>query len=544
MSPRLIRLFLIPATLMTLLVISASPASAAPGDLDLTFGSGGTVTTVIGPNANAEAVAIQPDGKVVAAGYSSGEGGNVFALARYTANGTLDSTFGSGGTVTTPIGSSSDIASAVVLQSDGKIVAVGYSAKGNFSDYDFALARYTAAGALDSTFGTGGIVTTPIGSADDHAWGAAIQSDGKIVVAGQSFTSPSESDAVVARYTSDGDLDSAFGTGGIVTTDIGPLDGLSDVAIQPDGKIVGAGFGLIDDNSESVLVRYTDAGDLDPTFGTGGIVTTITEAQDSAIAMALQPDGKIVAAGTSDNNGDPDFAVARFTSDGVLDTTFGTDGIATTPIRIWDALGAVAVQSDGKIVASGNSADGDFAYDLALVRYTSDGALDSTFGTGGKVTTPVGDGDESAQALAIQPNGKIVAAGWSVTGTGSVGFALARYMGDAGVENVLVNPEASLGSTGRITVRGGTTCGPAGDTFRMLVVVRQESTEAITRIGAANRTCSGETSTSWTVTPRKKAGSPAFQPGAAEVCWEVRSYSGSTQTDRVRSCDAVTLGTP
>ena len=340
--------------------------------------------------------------------------------APFLGSGKLDAcVFGHGGKVTTPLG----IGKAVALQSDGKIVVAGSGSTSGGSD-DFALVRYTSSGALDTGFGTGGKVTTPIGLGNDFGRAVALQSDGKIVVAGSTSSISGNSDFAVVRYTSSGALDTSFGTGGKVTTPIGSSTDFGNaVALQSDGKIVVAGYSYIRCNTDFALLRYTSSGALDTSFGTGGKVTTPISSNGFGNAVALQSDGKIVVAGsTSSNGGIFDFALVRYTSSGALDTSFGTGGKVTTPIGSGTDFGrAVALQSDGKIVVAGSSTSGG-KDDFALVRYTSSGALDSGFGTGGKVTTPFGSGN----AVALQSDGKIVVAGSSNNGSLN-DFAVARY---------------------------------------------------------------------------------------------------------------------
>ncbi|MBI2337080.1 MAG: hypothetical protein HYU97_10030 [Deltaproteobacteria bacterium] len=241
----------------------------------------------------------------------------------------MDTTFGTGGLVTTDFsGSSLDQASEMVLQSDGKIVVGGYSDAGGSND--FALARYSSDGSLDTTFGTGGLVTTDFsGSSDDQARQMVLQSDGKIVVGGYSDAGGS-GDFALARYSSDGSLDTTFGTGGLVTTDFSgsSLDQAGPVVLQSDGKIVVGGYSDAGGSNDFALARYSSDGSLDTTFGTGGLVTTnfSGSSSDVAIATVLQSDGKIVVGGISSAGGSIDFALARYGSDGSLDTTFGTGG--------------------------------------------------------------------------------------------------------------------------------------------------------------------------------------------------------------------------
>jgi uncharacterized delta-60 repeat protein len=401
------------------LITAALPAAAAaaPGDLDPTFGSGGKVTTDVGGSDGAQAVAIQGDGKVVAAGLGNfaGPGTGDFALARYNPDGSLDTSFGSGGKVTTDFGGF-DAASAVAIQPDGKIIAAGRSGSG-----DFALARYNPDGSLDSSFGSGGKVTTDFGGFDS-AFGVALQADGKIVAAGQGASS---GDFALARYNPDGSLDPTFGSGGKVTTDFAPFEAATAVTIQADGKIVTTGS---TSSGDFALLRYKPDGSLDTSFGSGGIVsTTFGFASAFGGALALQPDGKIIAAGRAGT----DFLLARFNpADGSLDSSFGSGGIATTSFggAVFDAAFGVVLQPNGKIVAAGGTFNSFSppAADFALARYMPDGSLDSSFGSGGTLTTDFG-GFDIGFGVALQADGKIVAAGQGGSGSD---FALARYLGD------------------------------------------------------------------------------------------------------------------
>ncbi|MFN9912689.1 MAG: delta-60 repeat domain-containing protein, partial [Pirellulaceae bacterium] len=246
----------------------------ADGSLDSSFGTGGMVTTAIGTGTDwAQSLTIQPDGKIVVGGYSLIGGNWDFALVRYNANGTLDTSFGTGGMVMTAFGTSADQGYSVTIQPDGKIVVGGYASIG--SNNDFALVRYNADGTLDTSFGIGGMVTTAIVTGTDQGRSVTIQPDGKLVVAGWA-SNGSNNDFALVRYNANGTLDTSFGTGGKVTTPVGTSTdtGLS-VTIQPDGKIVVAGyvtFGF--SNIDFALVRYNADGSRDTTFGTGGKVTT------------------------------------------------------------------------------------------------------------------------------------------------------------------------------------------------------------------------------------------------------------------------------
>jgi len=422
------------ATLFLTALVSISSSALGPaaplgdGDLDTTFGAGGIVTTTIGPGWEvANDIAIQPDGKIVIAGssYSSASYYD-FSAARYTISGTLDTTFGNGGVVTTPIGTRLDFGQSLAIQPDGKIVVAGYADNGK--DNDFAIVRYTISGALDTTFGATGIVTTSVGPEDDYAFSLAIQPDGKIVAAGK-IDNGSDDDIAVVRYTISGTLDTTFGSGGIVTTSIGVDDEYaSSVAVQPDGKIVLVGSvdnGIDDD---FIVLRYTTSGTLDTTFGTDGIVTTsISLDDDYAYDLAIQSDGKIVAVGSAENDTDEDFALVRYTTSGAQDTTFGISGIITTPIGTGNEFASsVAIQSDGKILATGSAHNGS-DYDFAVVRYTGSGALDTSFGANGVVTTPIGATHDHSRGIAVQQDSRIVVVGYQAWGPLNADIVLVRY---------------------------------------------------------------------------------------------------------------------
>lgn len=432
--------------------------SAAPGDLDATFGSGGKAITAIGGgNENATSVVVQSDGKIVAAGAAVIGGNSDFAIVRYLADGSPDVSFGAGGKVTTPIGAGDDLATSVAVQSDGKIVVAGNTTT-SAPFRDMAVVRYNANGSLDTSFNGTGIVTTAFGgNDDDSAASVAVQSDGKIVIAGLSGPGSSYDFALV-RYLADGSLDAAFGTGGRVKTSIGGIDAGASVKIQGDGKIVVAGY-TFDGGAQPnfALVRYLADGSLDAMFGSGGTVTTpVGSGADQATSVALQADGKIVAAGFAIDGGSNDFALARYLADGSLDTTFGAGGKVTTAIGSGDDFAfGVAVQGDGAIVLAGFSIIGG-NYDFALARYTAAGALDASFGSGGKATAPIGASNDYSYAMVLQADGRIVLAGYLFNGSNN-DFALARFAG-SGLPLVATGSPVNVSSAGA-TLAGSITPG-------------------------------------------------------------------------------------
>jgi uncharacterized delta-60 repeat protein len=372
---------------LTLLLTPKFSSAQTSGTLDASFGTSGKATADFGGPSAARTLAVQADGKILAAGVAVLNGGTDFALARYNSNGTLDTSFGTSGKVTTAFDfpGNFDRVFTIVPQPDGKFVAVG-STVNLFAN--FALARFNANGMLDTSFGAGGIVTTGFGVSAE-ATSAVVQADGKIVAAGYANLDGGESFAL-ARYNSNGTLDTTFGTGGKVGTAFDSGHGFSyaqafSVAVQPDGRIVAAG------NKEIGACLFN--GLEQPCF---------------------------------------DFALARYNSDGTLDASFGTGGRVTTDFAgPNDQAESVVVQPDGRIVVAG--AAGPFinrGFDFALARYNSNGTLDTSFGTSGKVTTDFAGANDVPFSVAVQPDGNIVLAG-GATINGRAAFALARYVGRA-----------------------------------------------------------------------------------------------------------------
>jgi uncharacterized delta-60 repeat protein len=416
--------------------MATSPSILAAGDLDLTFGINGTVTTDFNISADeAHSVFVQTDGKIIVAGsVNDPTTGTVdFGLSRYNSDGSLDTTFGVGGKVTTDFNAPFDNGYSVIQQSDGKIVVVGSSYNDLTNDVDFALSRYNSDGSLDATFGTSGKVTTDFNTLYDYGHSIMQQSDGKIVAAGFSYDEVASSIIVaLSRYNSDGSLDKTFGAGGKVTTNFSGISvaGFS-VTQQSDGKIVVAGssYDPLTNSYDFALSRYNSNGSLDTTFGTNGIVTTdFNTSDDNGFSVIQQNDGRIVTAGYSYNpfTDSIDFALSRYNSDGSLDTTFGTAGKVTTDFNhTEDFCFGVKQQRDGKLVIAGSSKDFFTGNrDFLVIRYNNDGSLDTTFGVGGKVSTDFNSLNDFGYSLAIQPDGNII-----VVGSSDNDFAIARYYG-------------------------------------------------------------------------------------------------------------------
>jgi uncharacterized delta-60 repeat protein len=317
--------------------------------------------------------------------------------------------------VLTTIGPSYAGAYAVALQPDGKIIAGGYSYTGTSNYWIIALARYNPDGSSDARFGASGQVLTTLAGYYDAASGVAVQPDGKIVAAGYSYNiGLYTADFAVLRYLPNGTLDSSFGGTGKVTTSIANgFDQGSALVIQPDGKIVVAGSGQVASNTNFALVRYNTDGSLDPTFGTFGRVSTDfgSAAPSYAHGVALQPDGKIVAAGVILVGGAGYVAVTRYLPSGTLDMSFGTNGKVVAQLGLtYDDANAVTVLPNGKIVVAGVSWQGNFSRD-AVVRLNPDGSFDSSYGVGGKVIVSFDDAGDFARAVTVDQIGRVLLAG-------------------------------------------------------------------------------------------------------------------------------------
>ncbi|HEX6044158.1 MAG TPA: hypothetical protein VFZ22_06685 [Pyrinomonadaceae bacterium] len=456
-----------PAAIIALLTITVvSNAQTATGSLDPTFGTRGIVRTDFAGNIDqANAVAIQPNGQIVAAGSSFSNSKTVedFILARYNANGTLDKRFGKNGRITTDFFRNVDSISAIAIQPDGLIVVAGFAqlAGAGGTPRVFALARYRADGNPDSSFGNGGALTTSFGGNFAAASAVMVQPDGKIVVAGTVDFNPdvpnSGLDFALARYNANGTLDGNFGKGGKVVCDFfGSFDQANAAVLQPDGKIIVVGSASYDSFNRDIgfaLARFNSDGGIDFSFGSGGKqITDFFGAGANANGVVMQPDGKFVVAGTaSDSATRPvatDIAVARYNVDGSLDSTFGAGGQNAIPFAdsATEQGNAVALSADGKIIVAG-TAFRTFATppDFALVRYNSDGSLDMGFGSGGSVTTDVAGGTDVAQAVAIQSDGKIVAAGRAFRN--DFDLTLARYSNEVAPVTDTAPPAAPTGLT-------------------------------------------------------------------------------------------------
>ena len=386
--------------------------------LDPAFGiEGKTTTERFGGERSA--MALQPDGKVVMVGGTSVD----FIMARFDIDGQLDTTFGDGGFVTTDIiPDQQEESLAVAIQPDGAIVLAGYVG----FDATFALARYLPDGTLDTTFGTDGKV---MGDVPGRAYAVAIQSDGGIVAAGEATagrSDPDWSDFVMARFFPDGTLDPTFGQGGVVVTDItGGTNLARNIVVTPDGGIVLSGepIGDFPGSDHTDIARYAADGQLDGGFGTDGVLALVGSRVGEG--LALQDDGRMVLAGQAIVAEERRFAVLRLNADGSPDDTFGEGGLVTTDVGDQgDKATAVAIDHHDGIVVAGWS--GDINTDFAAVRYLPDGSVDPSFANGGTLTVDFVYLPDIAESVAVQSDGMIVLGGY--VQQGFEGYGLARVL--------------------------------------------------------------------------------------------------------------------
>lgn len=462
-------------TTVAVLALFAGQAAFADGAgmLDATFGAGaedgtpaGVVATSLGNGDDvATDLALGADGSVLVVGNRSADTGNDIVLVRYTADGSFDASFGVGsddgtpdGVVDISLGEGDDFATATAVQADGKVLVAGYHEEG--SSTNMFVLRVNADGTLDDTFGTAddgtenGIVNISLGDGNDTARDLAVQADGKIVLVGDSVEADGSTNIIVARLNADGSADDTFGQGddgtpnGFAATSLGKGDDKANsVALQADGMIVVAGTHVVEDGSSNMLVaRYDATGVADAGFGKaedgspdGFVNISLGDGSDVARGVALQADGKIAVVGDSVSaDGSSNFVLARLTADGTPDDAFGVAEDGTPNGFVQTSLGegndvatALAIQADGKLVVVGYHQDGT-STNIAVARYDADGALDQTFATAddgtenGIANVSLGDGDDMANAVAVQGDKLIVVAGTTTATDGSKNIAVLR----------------------------------------------------------------------------------------------------------------------
>jgi uncharacterized delta-60 repeat protein len=411
-------LFIVPIVFSLL----SSTAAATPGALDTSFNTPNGYILFNSAANNRDRgveVAIQADGKIVVLGYSYNGANEDVLLARYNTDGSLDTSFGAGGFVLYDRGGN-DRGLGLALQTDGKIVAVGYTYVGG--QRDVLVLRYHPNGTLDSAFGTDGSVTySSAGSLTDIGFGVAIQADGGIVIVGETSNGTNQ-DALVLRYTTGGSLDNGFGSGGVFLYG-GPgnnMDRGFAAVIQEDGKILVVGASVVNNKDDVLVLRLNSNGTLDGTFGAAGVATYSGAGDnfDYGNGIALQEDGRIVVLGATSIGAAFDILLLRYNSNGTLDTTFGTGGAVTYgDAGARNDYGyALVIQKDGKIVITGYTQGGS-SDDVLVVRFDPTGALDTRFGTEGTVIwNGTAGGTDYGQGIALQSDGKLIITGFSHNG--------------------------------------------------------------------------------------------------------------------------------
>lgn len=399
--------------------------------LDSTFGNGGVVTTDLGcTHEVGTSSVIQQDGKIVSGGWSYNYytfQPNRFAMIRYNIDGSYDDSFGTNGVVLTNGGAASTIA----LQTDQKILLSGNTGQYFFiEDTAYALLRYNSNGTLDTSFGINGKVITTFGDFSHGKAGVVVQPDGKIVQSGTAYDSITK--LTLVRFEYDGTLDSTFGLNGKVITEVNNAETYS-LNLQSDGKLILCGHSHNGINTDFLMIRYQPNGLIDSSFGSNGIVITDVAGHfDGVGGIAIQPDGKILQTGRVDynNSNGRDFWLLRYNENGTPDNTFGSGGRIITDFGYDEVSIGLLLCSDGKIIINGwISISNPANNDIAIARYNTDGSLDNTFGTGGKIITVISNKDDLYYWPIEQSDGKIILTGLSDRGTNNYNydFSIVRF---------------------------------------------------------------------------------------------------------------------
>jgi len=406
---------------------------AQSGSLDSDFSADGLVTLDYSSSDVGYDLAIQPDGNILVCGSSTANGMDM-VVTRLLPDGSSDNSFGTGGTVFVDMGSTS-VASAVIVQEDGKIILAGSSGS------DFAVVRLSSDGSLDNSFSFDGKLVIPIGVSTDNASDVAITTGQKIIICGTDWE-PGSSDVAVVRLNPDGSMDNTFSFDGIATTNIDGNDNGVSIFANPDGKVTVGGYSSGNSGIHPILIRYNEDGSLDNTFSTAGELLVDLGGEEGTFRdITLTGSGKIIATGSIGLGTAAEMLVARFQTNGDPDLSFSFDGLAGTDFFGEEDLGfAIVLQPDGKILAGGYAKDGNKM--MAMLRFDNDGNLDNTFGTNGLVTTQASTVDE-IQALALQADGKIVAFGRAYTVDADQ--VAARYI--SGMNIGIGEVDAYIGST-------------------------------------------------------------------------------------------------
>lgn len=398
------------------------------GQLDPAFNLTGKVTTHIeNYNVNTSALLIQDDGKILVCGNATSlTNAKDFVIARYSPDGSPDSTFNTTGKLILDFFGKIDYCYAMALQADGKILLTGIITNAA-SERKTGIVRLLENGSLDSLFGINGVYVNIADHNAENPQSVHYMDDGKIIVTGIINAGSGSPMCAVFKYNEDGSPDESFGDNGLATAEVPDSYNPSFGAIQEDGKIITGGF-VLGNKTEIYLLRFLPDATIDSSFGSNGIVWTKYANEDHfGYSIYLQDDHKILMADGITHGGKRDFGILRYTADGLLDSTFGTNGKVVTAMSAGsNTAHAVSVQEDQKILLAGFLGTTP-QHDFAIARYHSNGTLDTEFGIGGKVITDFGN-DDLGFTMVIQPDDKIVVAGHTINNAGDNDFAIARYL--------------------------------------------------------------------------------------------------------------------
>ncbi len=464
-SARVIRVLLAASFIGLGLLACTFPVLAGPGDLDQTFGIGGRIVSVLPGHNLPNNVAIRADGKIVVQGYTYGDIESSF-LAQYLVDGTLDTSFGSNGTVIFPNSAPhfEYFPNGLAISPDGKILISGrrYEPAKNLTL--FAVLRLNPDGSRDASFGDYGLVIVSFGTGINR-WDSGerllVQPDGSIAIAGYAqkdcYENPWEGYICsfeglgIVRLRPGGDIDTSFGTSGkmiIPTTTANSFGSINDFRISPNGKLLLIGQNVVQRSDFRIfLSRVNSDGTIDTSFGTNGILVPGINEQVDISRMAIQPDGKIVFP-VSNNRHSPIYSsVVRLNADGTVDASFGTDGRILIPKTESLHIGEVLINRDGKILIGGFAlTNGAIPFHFAVTRLNTDGSRDATFGENGLVKSLLASYGGGVSSMALQPDGKLVAVGGVSNGDPDENIGMVRYV----TENV-----PTFVVSGRVTAPDG-----------------------------------------------------------------------------------------
>lgn len=398
-------------------ILSGQGIFGTSGSLDSTFAGTGAVALGSGSE-NGLGVVVQPDRNIVIAGSTGAGLQSNFLLARFQTDGVLNPAFGNQGVVNTDFYHQADEATAVALESDGNIVAVGNVQTA--TNIQFGIARYLPSGALDISFGNLGRVSFGIGTSNSGATAVAIDQSGNLVIAGYAFSGTTQVFAL-ARVLANGTVDNGFGSSGLTITSVGSGNAyLTSVNIDGSGRILATGYASNGTANDMVSIRYTSSGAVDASYGSSGvsILDFGTGTDNRCYQSVLFPNGQMILAGSTTSNGITNPALVRINVDGTLDTTFGASGKVILSLGTNSDIRGLSSGPNGPIYAAG-TLYGTTAESMVVSRLNWDGSLDNTFATNGTADIPLSSGSDIVYGLAEQANGKVLLVGTATITNGT-----------------------------------------------------------------------------------------------------------------------------